>query len=486
MERPADLFDRTTEWSVLRSFVESDRPGATLALVYGRRRQGKTYLLDAMSTACEGFFFSALAQSRTQNLARLADHYRAFAGIGAPVHFSDWDEALRSVMALGEGAERPVPVVIDELPYLLADSPELPSLLQELLRPRSAAATRWRTRLVLCGSALSVMRGLLTGSAPLRGRASAELMVHPFEFREAAEFWGARDLDVAVRLHALVGGTPAYRDMAAASGPPPARSFDEWVVRHLLHPSSAMYREGHVLLAEEDRITDTSLYFAVLAAIASGRSRRSEIAQAIGRADAAIAHPLAVLTEARFVEASDDPLRQRRTSFRLAEPILRLHQLVVAPNTRLLDRGRGTDVWDAHQDTVSARIYGPHFEGLARKWAADHASQESLGGFANKVGSSTVSCRAHRVTHELDVVCVESVPQQPSRIIALGEAKWSSSLVGVDVLHRLEHARELLPDAEHARLLVFARRGFDAELRRAAAARNDVELVDLERLYSGT
>lgn len=74
--------------------------------------------------------------------------------------------------------------------------------------------------MILCGSALTVMGRLLGGGAPLRGRARLELVVRPFGFREAAEFWDvARDPELAFRLHALTGGTPAYKDMCGGAGP---------------------------------------------------------------------------------------------------------------------------------------------------------------------------------------------------------------------------------------------------------------------------
>ncbi len=122
----------------------------------------------------------------------MAERYRAFTGSRVRVAFSGWDEALRALLGLGEGVVSPVPVVIDELPYLLEGAPELPSMLQGLLSPRGAASG-WKIRLILCGSALSTMRGLLAGTAPLRGRASLELMVRPFGFRNAARFWGVAD-----------------------------------------------------------------------------------------------------------------------------------------------------------------------------------------------------------------------------------------------------------------------------------------------------
>jgi hypothetical protein len=111
--------------------------------------------------------------------------------------------------------------------------------LQIALEPLSRARTHGRTRLVLCGSALHVMRGLLAGPAPLRGRADYEIMVRPFGFRDSAAFWGASDdPELAFRIHALVGGTPAYRAMCG--GPPGSRAdFDDWVVDGPLDPTRA-------------------------------------------------------------------------------------------------------------------------------------------------------------------------------------------------------------------------------------------------------
>src|SRR5262249_61417473 len=97
-------------------------------------------------------------------------------------------------------------VVIDEFPYLVKATPSLRRLIQVVLDPRGGA--RHGVRLVLCGSAMSVMSRLLAGGAPLRGRASLDLVVRPLEYRLAAEFWGVTDLRLAVLVNAVVGGTP--------------------------------------------------------------------------------------------------------------------------------------------------------------------------------------------------------------------------------------------------------------------------------------
>ena len=341
MEKHQDVFDRVREWQALDDFVTTARQGAALGLVYGRRRQGKTFLLESLVEAHGGFYVSALNQSPTQNRERLAEAYRTFTRSRARVQFASWEEAMEALLSLGEDAKTPVVVVLDEFPYLLEGAPELPSVLQNLLRPKGPAAQHWKTRLILCGSVLSTMRGLLSGTAALRGRASLELVMHPFGYRDAATFWQvADDPELAVRLHALVGGTPGYRDMCNNVSPTSARALDRWVVANLLNPASAMFREGNALLSEEDRVVDTAVYFAVLTAISQGRTRRGEIAASVGKADGALAHPLTVLTEAGLVAPLSDATKQKRTTYHVAEPAMRLHQLIIAPNESRLNRHR--------------------------------------------------------------------------------------------------------------------------------------------------
>lgn len=123
-------------------------------------------------------------------------------------------------------------MVLDEFPYLAKANPELPSIVQEALRPLRDQRTGSRTRLLLCGSALSFMGRLLSGSAPLRGRAGLELVVRPLDHRLAAEFWNITDPRLALQVNSIVSGTPAYRrEFARGDSPAGPEDFDDWVVR---------------------------------------------------------------------------------------------------------------------------------------------------------------------------------------------------------------------------------------------------------------
>jgi hypothetical protein len=118
-------------------------------------------------------------------------------------------------------------VVIDEFPYLAKANPELPSVIQAAFGPRREKRLRSRTRLLLCGSAMSFMGRLVSGTAPLRGRAGLEMIVPTLDYRLAAQFWGIEDPRLAVLLYSIVGGTPATcspKNLTSGTTPSTTRS----------------------------------------------------------------------------------------------------------------------------------------------------------------------------------------------------------------------------------------------------------------------
>src|SRR5580704_14321926 len=166
--KPDDMFDRDVEWTELVAFVRDERAGATLGVVSGRRRQGKTFLLRALCEATGGFYFAADEATDGESLHQLGTTLGTFLKLPSALRLGDWHEAIDAL--LGLGAEHPIAVVIDEFPYLAKANPALPSILQNAIAPRRPERERSRSRLLLCGSAMTFMGTLLAGSAPLRGR----------------------------------------------------------------------------------------------------------------------------------------------------------------------------------------------------------------------------------------------------------------------------------------------------------------------------
>src|SRR3984957_10211339 len=271
--KPDDMFDRDVEWAELAAFVSDERAGATLGVVSGRRRQGKTFLLRALCETTGGFYFAADEATDGESLHQMGAALGAHLGLPSPLHFESWHEVFDALLALGK--DHPVAVVIDEFPYLVRANPALPSILQNAIAPRRAEREGSRSRLLLCGSAMSFMGTLLAGNAPLRGRAGLELVVPTLDYQLAAQFWNVTDAVLAIKVHAIVGGTPAYRrEFARDDSPADAGDFDGWVKRTVLNPANPLFREARYLLAAEAELHDMGLYHSVLAAIAGGSTTR--------------------------------------------------------------------------------------------------------------------------------------------------------------------------------------------------------------------
>jgi uncharacterized protein len=111
---------------------------------------------------------------------------------------------------------------------------------------------------------------LLAGSAPLRGRAGLELMVRPFDYLTAARFWQIENPRLAVLLHGIVGGTPAYRQFAGGHKPDNVDEFDQWLLDTVLNPATPLFREARYLFEEETDVRDRALCHSVLSAVANG------------------------------------------------------------------------------------------------------------------------------------------------------------------------------------------------------------------------
>ena len=480
--KPAHLFDREAEWNGLVSFATDPRPGATLGVVSGRRRQGKSYLLQALAAALGGMYFPALELTEAVSLRLFADELIRF--IRAPVPpFRDWLDAIPYLFQVTD--KRTVPVIIDEFPFLVRASPALPSIIQRELGPGGSGAAS-RARLLLCGSAMSVMGGLLSGNAPLRGRAGLELIVNPFGYRDAARFWGISDPRLAVLMHSVVGGTPAYRrELVREDAPANLGDFDAWVIRTVLNPQTALFREARYLLAQETEIRDPSLYHSVLAAVAEGNNTSGGIASYIGRKSNEVAHPLRVLEDCRLLVREPDLFRSGRARYRIVEPLITFYQAIMSRDWARLELGDGAVVWKGARPRFLSQVAGPHFEAICRDYAIT-AGSGVFGGRPGEVGSGVVTDPANRTQIEIDVaVLAPAEPGRPRRILSLGETKWDRVM---DLRHveRLRRARDLLAvkgfDTRDTVLACYSGAGFDRELQ--AGQRHDIRLVGLDQLYA--
>lgn len=320
------FLDRTEELGRLTA-LSRDRAGG-LAVIFGRRRIGKTRLLVEWCRRTGGVYAVA-----DQSAAEVQRRYLAEALTGrfpgfADVTYRDWSGLLSRLSTEARHAGWRGPIVFDELPYWIATSPELPSVLQRWIDHEARAAG---LVVAVAGSSQRMMQGLaLDREAPLFGRARALFEVRALGVDYVRAAIGAAPLRAQLEFYAAWGGVPRYWELAVAEGRATAAAIE----RLVLDPQGPLHREPDRLLLEE--VPAAMEVRPVLDAIGAGVHRVSEIAGRLGRPATSMARPLERLIELglaeREVPFGEAPRTSKRSLYRIADPFTRLWFRVVAPH----------------------------------------------------------------------------------------------------------------------------------------------------------
>jgi AAA+ ATPase superfamily predicted ATPase len=311
--------------------------GGGFAAVHGRRRIGKTRLLVEWVRRHGGVYTVADQSAADVQRRYLAEAVATRLPGFADVAYRDWRALLTRLARDAAAAGWRGPFVLDELPYLVVVSPELPAILQRWIDHEAADLV-----VVVAGSSQHMMRGLvLDGDAPLYGRAREILEIKPLDPRLLPDALGLGAVD-AVEAFTAWGGVPRYWELASDVRGPLSRRLDHLV----LDPLGALHREPDRLIVEE--LPPATEVRALLDVIGSGAHKVSEIAGRLGRPATSLSRPLQRLQGMglvhREVPFGEDERASKRSRYRIADPFTRLWFRVVAPHRALLatatDAGR--------------------------------------------------------------------------------------------------------------------------------------------------
>lgn len=311
------------------------RPGGGLAVVYGRRRVGKTRLLLQWCDRHGGLYTVADQSSADIQRRYFAQEIaRRLPGF-ADVDYPDWRSLLVRLATEARASRWRGPIVFDELPYLVLSSPEIPSVLQHWI---DHDALRAGLVVAVAGSSQRMMQGLtLSADAPLYGRARELMEVVPLDAVFLAQALGPRRIGDLIEHYAAWGGIPRYWELAAEESGTPVRCIE----RLVLDPLGPLHREPDRLLLEE--VPSAVEARPLLDAIGGGAHRVSDIAGRIGRPATSMSRPLERLVGMglvrREVPFGESEKKSRRSLYDIGDPFFRLWFRVVAPNRATLAAG---------------------------------------------------------------------------------------------------------------------------------------------------
>ena len=414
------LLNRVVELNLLRDALARER--RQFLVVYGRRRCGKSTLLRQLDPATTSYSLAVEGEPALQRqlLARqLSERFPGFALATYPT----WDALLRSLSARTQSR---FTLVLDEFPYLVRAAPELASTLQALLDDRE----RVPFDLIVCGSSQQMMEdAVLAASAPLYGRADGIVKVEPLAIGYLPEAFAVGSPAEAIEEYAVWGGVPRYWELRERYG-----SLEE-AVRSLLLTSTGLLRDEPRRLLRDD-LSHLSSPISLLAVIADGSHRVSEIGGRLGKTSADLTRPLSRLVQLGYLRKEipfeESTRNSKRTLYTVADPFVRFYYRYILPEASRIEAGRGGEVWADVAGSFPGYV-GQTWEELCRRAVR-----------AGLLGSEFDRCeRWWGTTRAREKVEIDGVARsRDGRRLLLLECKWSS---GVDVEREIARLRSVAP-----------------------------------------
>lgn len=419
--------DRTNEISRLQEALAKET--ASLVVLYGRRRLGKSTLIKRVLTDRDIYFLADRSEGTHQRELLAKVIAQVFPDFDKAT-YHDWESLLR---ALNYRATQRFTLCLDELPYIVEQSPELPSVLQKLIDEKSL-----NYHIAVCGSSQNMMYGLfLDATAPLYGRAETIFRLAPISPTYLPEALGVTPAE-AIEEYAVWGGVPRYWELR--EGIP---TLHDALFRHVFSTYGTLYEEPAKLFVDD--VKDIVKTATIMSYIGSGANRLSEIASRCNEQSTNLSRPLRKLIDLGFLERETpfgtEEQNAKKSLYKIADPFLSFYYRFVVPHRSFIELNRMQTIEHAINQQFTSYV-GMHWERLCRDAVTGNTYQGILYGQAKRWWGALTD--AAKTPAEIDVVA-ESIDR---RFLLVGECKWTKQEDAERLTDELRRKAELLPFAK--------------------------------------
>lgn len=456
---------RERELASLNRLYLSDK--FEFAVIYGRRRVGKTALINRFISDKKAIYFMGVESNAKQNLENLSKNIIEFeTGIQAETAFASFQAALEYVFKLAEKGR--LILAIDEYPYVARSSKSLASTLQLLIDKYKDHS---KLMLILCGSSMSYIEDhVLAYKAPLYGRRTSQMKIMPFDFAETCRCVQNFTDENKALVYGMVGGTPQYLLQMDDR-----LSIEENIKNTFLNPASSLFEEPENLLKQEVR--EPALYNAIITAIANGASRMSEISTKVGEDTSVCATYLKNLMALGVVqkEAPYGEKASRKSIYSIDDNMFRFWYRFVPENHSMIGRGAADLAYKRIAPYLSDYM-GKVFEEICKQYLWRLLlSGESPVQF-KELGRWWGADPFTRSQTKIDIM-----GEQDKDTALFGECKWTNEKVDVGVLETLIRRSKIFHYSK-IHLYLFSKNGFTKGCVEAADHMENVTLVQYKEL----
>ncbi len=457
---------REQELSTLNKLYHSNR--FEFAVMYGRRRVGKTALINQFILDKKSIYFMGVESNEKQNLENFSRSiFEMEKNFSTELSFLSFQAALEYLFEKSQ--EEHIILAIDEYPYVARSSKSLASTLQLLI---DKYKDRSKLMLILCGSSMSYMEDhVLSYKAPLYGRRTAQLKIFPFDFADTCRYLNNYNAYEKALVYGIYGGTPQYLLQLDDS-----ISIQDNIANTFLNPNSALFEEPENLLKQEVR--EPALYNAIITAIATGSSRLAEISTKVGEETSICSAYLKNLMELGLVkkESPFGEKNSRRSIYSIDDKMFRFWYRFVPENRSIIMRGAADLAMERILSHLSSYM-GLVFEEICKQYLWKLLLTKKSPVNFSELGRWWGTNSTTRKQVEIDLM-----GEQDKDTALLAECKWTNEKVDLGVLEKLmEHSK--LFSYSNIHYYLFAKNGFTSGCMERAKDYPNVHLIDYDEIY---
>lgn len=440
-----------------------------LFVLYGRRRVGKTTLLNEFCKNKNAVFYSAEQSNSKLNLEKFSNTVFDYYGEKNLEPFSSWGNALLYIN--DRQREKRLILVIDKFPYLVKKNRALLSELQHLIDHRLKDGNLF---IILCGSYMGFMEKEVLGSkSPLFGRRTGQLHMKPFSYQTSIRFLNEFSNEDKLKLYGAFGGTPLYLNQIQ-----PEKSFEDNIKNAFLKVTAYLYEEPLLLLRQE--VKEPGVYSAIIEAIAGGYTKSNEIATKIGENSAKCLKYIKILCDLGIVY-KETPFGEkeasRKTIYGISDLMFRFWYRYVFPNRTLIETGAIEAVWEKKVSPDYSNYMGLVFEKICRDYLSSENAKGNLPFLFTAIGRWWGTNSSTHSQEEIDIVA------NSADDYLIGECKWRNEKTDMSVLSGLKRKADVFnKNRGDTWFVLFSKSGFTNELVSKAAKDNRIILVDTDKL----
>lgn len=446
-----------------------DKGGFECLIVYGRRRVGKTALINEFCKDKPTVFFSALNASDKENLEALskAIYEKEHPGMDSAPVYQSFEAALEEITRMAE-KERLV-FVIDEYPYLAKANKSISSRLQHII---DHTWKNGQLYLILCGSSMSFMEYQVLGyESPLYGRRTGQYKIQALTYKEMTAFNPTLTNEQQSLVYGITGGIPHYINKLDVY-----EDVDEALKENLFNTSSYLYEEPENLLKQELR--EPAIYNSVITAIAGGASHANEIATKVGVESAVCAKYLKVLLDLGIIK-KETPITEKpgkKTIYTIGDNFFRFWYRFVPQNTSAISAGRIEQIYEPVIKRHLSAYMGLVFEQMCREYLLRYANDLPI--LLSDVGQWWGTDSKAKKEVQIDIV---GSPVEGDEYI-IGSCKYRNDPIGMDELELIKHYADVFGKGKKYHFYIFSKSGFTKGLQELGD-KGEVKLIMLDDMY---